>query len=503
MPILLKPLSFVLLIFMVFPQAWANTSMDALKKRVADIRKLKCDDLEGWQKQLDYFAQTRMASHLLLTPAEKCMSRWSPSVRACFDNMKRYTKGREDFAKAGETQEKSLGERFQEITDLSDIFECSNLTGGSKSKVKTCKPFANWADTYLECIRDPKKNESNSLCKKVHGWCAVRLQGRHHEGIMDVKETTIFFDPKRKRFILNFDPSGPPGKDQVIEMLNIIEPKDSGEPYKGVFSTFYSGMVTTPNNHSGGTGCWHCHPDGSPRRISPMWGSVLKVDQKGLECINSAIDKMGPFSTDHLWDARDLGPGRGHGDIKQSCLDCHSSDPKNDHSYAQRGKLIHTDQLTREIFAKMTSWNPTMPPSAAREIPNYAKAMQILNTINRVDEEKRELAFQKYVQTFHALARKNAGSAKIEFPAREPARAEKLLKAHRDAKIAALYALQVTEKDIEIVRRVLGEIDQRGLRDFLTMSEADELKLREYLGGGKENCLVAPENSGESSNQIR
>lgn len=489
------------LILLVSLGAWASPSMDDLRRRAADIQKLKCSDLEGWQEQLDYFAETRTAPHLLLSPAEKCMSNWTPSIRACFDNLKKFTKGRERFANAGETQERYFGDRFHEITDLSDIFECSTPAG--RGKAKMCKPFANWADVYLECIRDPKKNESNPNCKKVEGWCAVRLHGRHHEGIMDLKETTIFFDPKRQRFILNFDPGGPPGKDQVIEMLNIVEPKSSGEYRKGVFSTFYGGMVITPNNHSAGTGCWHCHPDGAPRRISPLWGSVLKVDQKGFECINSAIDKMGSFSTDHLWDARELGPGRGHGQIKQSCLDCHTSDPKNDHSYAQRGKLIHTDQLTREMFAKMTSWNPTMPPGATKDIPDFDKAMRILDTINQVDDKKRETAFRKYVQTFHALAKENAGNAKLEFPAREPERAEKLLRAHRDAKIAALYSLGVPEKDIELVRRVLVEIDRRGLRDFLTLNEADERKLREYLGGGKENCLVAPQGSRDSTKQIR
>lgn len=135
-----------MLAFMVLTLAWATHSMKDLRKRVADIQKLKCNDLKGWQEQLDHFARAPAPPHLLLTPAEKCMPNWSSSVRACFDNMKRFAKGREAFAKAGETQDKHFGDRFNEMTDLSDIFECHsdsiNPAISEKGKVKISKPFA-------------------------------------------------------------------------------------------------------------------------------------------------------------------------------------------------------------------------------------------------------------------------------------------------------------------------------------------------------------------------
>lgn len=223
--------------------------------------------------------------------------------------------------------------------------------------------------------------------------------------------------------------------------------------------------------------------------MEPLWGSVSAADKEGMDCINNAIGKMGDFSAEHLWPGASFGPNRGQGSTVQSCDQCHSGDLSQNHSYSQRGRLFHNSQMTREMFAKMTSWSGGMPPGQYSKIEGYDKYREILDRIFKVPEERRKEAFDTYVEAYD---RHTKGDDRLEFPDRDLKKAARLLEARRLAQGEALRKMGASEAEVDLVTRVSKQIDETGLRAFGEITQLDKERLKLWLSGGKNQCLAAP-----------
>lgn len=471
-------------------QSALATDID-LKSFRDNIKARSCMDLSGWQKDLDTVASGKIRSYELIEEVRKrCLNKWSQDQRSCLKPLIDYAAAREDFFNARQKQEEFFAKDWEKITDLCDIFPCTETKLDNGSTLKLSEPFPNWANTFLNCIRGQPLKPKDPACEKVKGWCAFEMPSRHHEGVIAEGSTIFFYDPKKQRFLLNAaDSFGE--RDPNVEMLTVVEPKNADEPRRAVFSTLYSGLQMHPSNTSAQTGCWHCHASGAPRKISPVWGSIKSVDQKGVACMNEAMAKMGDFDTEHLWSNKGMGPGRGHG-AGQSCTECHSGDWRDNASYEQRGKLLHLDVMNREIFAKMTSWNPTMPPNLTRD-PEFRKAQEILNRVNALSDQDREKVYRHYVDTLRRLKKERGLSDEMgRDPAKNPEPTRKLLAARREAQLSGLALMPVVSaEERQLVSKVLESVDRRGVSDFLNMTEEDRRNLSFYLGGKRERCLTS------------
>ncbi|MGE4132594.1 MAG: hypothetical protein AB7F86_13205 [Bdellovibrionales bacterium] len=483
---------------------WAKPSEAEQRAFYERVRGRSCADIAGWQRDLEELIEKKFLFHLFSDPAEKCEKSWTSDQVACLSNIKKFYSVRDEFFYAGERQVKFFGEdEWERLNDLCDVFECKPMKRSDGSELQIVHPFKGWPHTFLNCIRDSDSASKDPRCAPVKNWCAVEMK-RHHQGVISDEKIIFFYDPVRNRFILNGG-SAMGNREDTIEMLTVVKPKSNGEPWRGVFSSSYGGIAVSPNNHGPSQGCWHCHPAGAPRKMSPLWGSVSQQDRKGLNCINQAIGNMGDFSTDHLWSNNGWGPHRGNGTRGQSCHDCHSGDWKDSIAYRQRGRLLPIQTVTQELFAKMTSWNPTMPPGLARKIPGFDKAMQTLEKIYDLEDSKRKEISEAYIADYwRQLSQRGLNKEDGRNPEAHRQKTEKMLEAHRAALLGALKKVPgVSAAEHRQVAKVLAEVDRQGLADFMSMIQADNRRLALHLRGGREKCLLtappAPVNPSSST----
>ena len=520
---------FLLLMLLFFSSSSVHSKTSFMKaseesfwRKLRDgLKPLKCSDISLWQKYLNQVATKGkgLSTFTYYLNEKKCLKTWSSEQKQCLSNMNQYLQGKNAFSSAGQRQRQHFREQWYQVNDFSDIFDCgihTTIRAGENGEddvrhLQVCEPLQRWPQTFLDCIRHPKKNKNNPVCRRVKGWCAVQM-GRHHEASMDTNKTIVFYNPKKKRFILNADPGGTFGsQDQVVETLTVLPPQKKGDYWRGVFSIYgEGGLMHSPSNHSQVSGCWHCHPAGGPRKLDPLWGSIAKEDQKGLECINDAISKMGPFTTDHLWKNEHLGPSRGGSIMNmESCGTCHGGTAHR--MYYSRGRLFRNSLMSREMLAKMTSWSRSMPLGGFGHISGFEQAQKTLGKVNHVPNEIREQVFKKYTSLYQinmrALLRKKSQSPyqlkrkqlmALRHPEVSRGDLKILLEAHEKTQVEALETLArltqssklISKKEIKNVKRVLKEVNESGLSLFFKILKEDRKEFKDWMAGEKNNCLI-------------